>query len=269
MVKDQIVFADYSEWIANLKQKIAGARQRMILAANEEQIKLYHEIGKDILNKQKREGWGAKVINRIAVDLCEAFPEMKGFSSSNLKYMRYFAKECPNLKIGQQSADLLPWFHIITILTNIRDSKVREWYAIETVSNAWARNTLIKNIRTNLHLRQGSAITNFKKSLPVIEAEIAAEILKDPYNFDFLGLNNEAYEREIENQIKAPDDKPTIGLLLCKTKKKLVAEYALSGIDKPIGVAEYQLVRDLPQILEKCLPTIEELEAGLSLKTIE
>lgn len=343
MVKDQMVFADYSEWIANLKQKIAGARQRIILAANEEQIKLYHEIGKDILNKQKMEGWGAKVIDRIAVDLREAFPEIKGFSSSNLKYMRYFAKECPSLKIGQQSADLLPWFHIITILTNIRDSKVREWYAMETVSQAWARDTLTKNIKTNLHLRQGSAITNFKKSLPVTEAEIAAEILKDPYNFDFLGLNNEAYEREIENaliqhitrfllelgsgfafmgrqfrvevegdeffidllfyhtclkcyvvvelkaesfkpefagklnfylavidaQIKAPDDKPTIGLLLCKTKKKLVAEYALSGTDKPIGVAEYQLVRDLPQILEKCLPTIEELEAELSLKSKE
>jgi len=341
MSKNSIILPmDYSEWITNLKKRIAGARQRIILAANKEQIKLYHEIGKDILNKQKKEGWGTKVIDRIAIDLREAFPEMKGFSASNLKYMRYFAKECPDIRIGQQSADLLPWFHIIAILTKISDSKIREWYAVETVAQAWSRDLLIENIKTDLYLRQGAAITNFKKSLPINQAGMAVEILKDPYNFDFLGLGNEAPEREIENalvqhitrfllelgagfafmgrqfkvevegdeffidllfyhtrlkcyvvvelkaesfkpeyagklnfylavvdaQIKAPDDKPTIGLLLCKTKKKLIAEYALSGIDKPIGVAEYQLVCDLPQMFERCLPTIEEIEAELSLK---
>ena len=344
MEKNLIVLpVDYFEWITNLKKRIAGTRQRIIMAANEEQIRLYYEIGKDILNKQKQEKWGTKVIDRIAGDLREEFPEIKGFSSSNLKYMRYFAKECPDLKIGQQPADLLPWFHIIAILTNIRDSKIREWYAFESIAQAWSREILVKNIKTNLHLRQGSATTNFNKSLPVTEAGIATEILKDPYNFDFLGLGSEAPEREIENalvqhitrfllelgagfafmgrqfkvevegdeffidllfyhtrlkcyvvvelkaesfkpeyagklnfylavidaQIKAPDDKPTIGLLLCKTKKKLVAEYALSGINKPIGVAEYQLVRNLPQIFEQCLPTTEQIEEEFSLKTRE
>ncbi|HPS31611.1 MAG TPA: DUF1016 N-terminal domain-containing protein [bacterium] len=114
MSKNSIILPmDYSEWITNLKKRIAGARQRIILAANKEQIKLYHEIGKDILNKQKKEGWGTKVIDRIAIDLREAFPEMKGFSASNLKYMRYFAKECPDIRIGQQSADLLLEYQLV------------------------------------------------------------------------------------------------------------------------------------------------------------
>ncbi|MCX7028312.1 MAG: PDDEXK nuclease domain-containing protein [Spirochaetes bacterium] len=330
--------ADYSDWISSLKQRIAGARQKAILAANGEQIRLYHEIGKEILERQERQGWGAKVIDRISADLRAAFPDMKGLSPSNLKYMRFFAQECPERLIGQQSADLLPWFHIVTLITKVADPGTREWYASETIKYTWSRETLGLNIKNQLNLRQGAAITNFKRSLAPSQAGLANEVLKDPYYFDFLGLGDQAQERDIESalvrhitrfllelgsgfafvgrqvrvevagdefffdllfyhtrlkcyivvelkatafkpehagqlnfylsvvdaQMKSPDDKPTIGLLLCKTKNRLVAEYALSGIDKPIGVAEYQLVRALPEPLDTCLPSIEELETGLS-----
>ena len=231
----------------------------------------------------------------------------------------------------------MPWFHIVSLLTKIPDPAAREWYAIHAVSEGWSRPTLDSHIKSQLHLRQGSAITNFDRHLPAPQAQLAAAALKDPYLFDFLGLGDEAHERDIENalirhitrfllelgagfaflgrqfrievggdeffldllfyhtrlkchvvvelkadafkpghagqlnfylaavdaQIKAPDDNPTIGLLLCKTKNHLVAEYALSGIGKPIGIAEYQLVRALPEPLDTCLPSIEEIEAEL------
>jgi predicted nuclease of restriction endonuclease-like (RecB) superfamily len=301
-------------------------------------VRLYHHIGAEILDRQSRQGWGAKVIDRLASDLREAFPEMKGFSNSNLKYMRFFAEMCPTGLIGQQPADQLPWFHLVTLLTKVSLDTEREWYATQAVRHGWSRSTLDVHIKNQLHLRQGVAINNFDRHLPTPHAQLAVEALKDPYLFDFLGLGEEALERDIENalirhitkfllelgagfafvgrqfrlevggdeffidlllyhtrlkcyvvvelkgvafkpehagqlnfylatvdaQIKDPDDKPTIGLLLCKTKNRLVAEYALSGIGKPIGVAEYQLVRALPEPLDTYLPSIEEIEAELS-----
>ena len=192
---------DYADWISSLKKRIAGARQRIVLSANEEQIRLYHDIGRDILDRQNRQGWGARVIERISADLRDAFPEMKGFSASNLKYMRFFAQECPDIKIGQQPADQLPWFHIITLITKIADSTLRGWYARETVKQAWSRDTLVMHIRNQLHLRQGAAVTNFNRRLMPPQASMAVEILKDPYHFDFLGLGEEAHERDIENAL--------------------------------------------------------------------
>lgn len=329
---------DYAQWLADLKRRITGARQRVVLAANAQQIQLYHELGRDILMRQAQEGWGAKVIDRLSADLRSAFPDMKGLSSRNLKYMKHFAELCPDGQIGQQSAAQLPWFHIVTLLTQVHDAEERSWYASQAVEQGWSRDTLISQIRSRLHLRQGAALTNFDRRLPVAQAGIAAQILKDPYHFDFLGLGDEAHERDIENalvrhitqfllelgagfafvgrqyrlevegeeffidllfyhtrlkcyvvvelkatafrpehagqlnfylaamdaQVKDSGDNPTIGLLLCKTKKRLVAEYALSGIDKPMGVAEYQLVKALPEPLDTCLPSIEELEEALS-----
>jgi predicted nuclease of restriction endonuclease-like (RecB) superfamily len=339
MMNNSIVLpADYADWLAALKQRIRSARQRALLAANDEQIRLYHDIGRGILERQSRQGWGAKVIDRLAADLRAAFPDMKGFSSRNLKYMGYFAKMCPDLQIGQQSAAQLPWFHIVTLLTKVPDPAERGWYAGQAIEQGWPRVTLEMQIKNKLYQRQGAAITNFDRRLASPQAGLAVEVLKDPYHFDFLGLGDEAHERDIENalirhitrfllelgagfafigsqfrlevegeeyfidllfyhvrlkcyvvvelkatafkpehagklnfylaavdaQMKASDDKPTIGLLLCKTKKRLIAEYALSGMDKPMGVAEYQLVRALPEPLDTCLPTIEELETELS-----
>jgi predicted nuclease of restriction endonuclease-like (RecB) superfamily len=252
--------------------------------------------------------------------------------------MRFFAQHCPNGLIGQQPADQLPWFHVVTLLTKIDDSQQREWYALQTTQHGWSRTTLELNIKDQLYIRQGSAVTNFQKRMVAPHAALANQVLKDPYFFDFLGLDNDAHEREIEDglirhitrfllelgagfafvgrqfrlevagdeffidllfyhirlkcyvvvelkatafkpehagqlnfylaavdaQIKAEDDKPTIGLLLCKKQNRLVAEYALSGIEKPIGIAEYQLLRDLPEALGRSLPSIAEIEAELA-----
>ena len=336
--RKSIIPRDYADWLASLKSRISGARQRATLAVNQELVRLYHHIGTEILERQTRQGWGAKVIDRVAADLRAAFPEMKGFSSRNLKYMKFFAQMCPAGLIGQQPAAQLPWFHLVTLLTKVSADTEREWYAAQVIQHGWSRPTLDVHIKNQLHLRQGVAITNFDRHLPTPHAQLAIEALKDPYLFDFLGLGDEALERDIENalirhitrfllelgagfafvgrqfrlevggdeffiallfyhtrlkcyvvvelkgvafkpehagqlnfylaavdgQIKAPDDKPTIGLLLCKTKNRLVAEYALSGISTPIGVAEYQLVRALPEPLDTNLPSIEEIEAELS-----
>jgi len=193
MSKKSVIFpSDYADWLASLKRRIAGARTKALLTANEEQIKLYHDIGRDILERQNQQGWGAKVVDRLSADLRAAFPDMKGLSSRNLKYMRYFAKECPGLQIGQQPAAQLPWFHIISILTTLPDPTLREWYAQQAVLHAWSRDTLISQIKSQLHLRQGAAITNFQDRLPSPQSDVAAAILKDPYHFDFLGLGEES-----------------------------------------------------------------------------
>ena len=311
---ESIIPRDYADWLASLKSHISSARQRATLAVNQELVRLYHHIGSEILERQTRQGWGAKVIDRVAADLRAAFPEMKGFSSSNLKYMRFFAEKCPTGLIGQQPADQLPWFHLVTLLTKVSADTEREWYAAQVIQHGWSRPTLDVHIKNQLHLRQGVAITNFDRHLPTPHAQLAIEALKDPYLFDFLGLGGEALERDIENalirhitrfllelgagfafvgrqfrlevggdeffidllfyhtrlkcyvvvELKGVAFKPTIGLLLCKTKNRLVAEYALSGIGTPIGVAEYQLVRALPEPLDTNLPSIEEIEAELS-----
>lgn len=328
----------YADWLTQLKVDIAQSRQRAALAVNAELVQLYHRIGAEIRQRQQVNAWGAKVIERLARDLSDAFPDIRGFSSRNLKYMAFFAQHCPNGLFGQQPAAQLPWFHVVTLLTKLASPAEREWYAQQTVLLGWSRSTLEQNIKNRLQQRQGAAVTNFVARLPAAESALAHETLKDPYLFDFLGLGDDAHERDIEDglirhitrfllelgagfafvgrqfrldvggdeffidllfyhtrlkcyvvvelkatafkpehagqlnfylaavdaQIKAEDDKPTIGLLLCKQQNRLVAEYALSGIDKPIGVAEYQLLRDLPETLGRNLPSIAEIEAELA-----
>jgi predicted nuclease of restriction endonuclease-like (RecB) superfamily len=143
---DLIVGPDYAAWLADLKSRIQRARSQAALAVNQELVRLYHHLGSEILARQDRQGWGAKVIDRLAVDLAAAFPDMKGLSSRNLKYMRVFAELCPALQIGQQPAAQLPWFHIVTLLTKVTDPDQREWYAIRAVERAWSRATLQANI---------------------------------------------------------------------------------------------------------------------------
>ena len=336
-MESELVPIDYTSWLEALKTRIHSARSRAALAVNAGVIHLYHSIGTDILDRQTRLGWGGKVVARAAADLRAAFPDMKGFSTSNLKYMRYFADHCPTGKFGQQAADQLPWFHIVTLLTQAQPTE-REWYAVHAVAGGWSRDTLKRNLKTGLQQRQGAAVTNFSALLPHPQSALAQETLKDPYNFDFLGLADDAHEREIENalirhitrfllelgtgfafvgrqfrlevggdeffidllfyhtrlkcyvvielkgsafkpehvgqlnfylsavdaQVKAPDDQPTIGLLLCKSQNRIVAEYALRDTTKLMGIAEYQLLQSLPEPLQINLPSIEELEAELA-----
>lgn len=330
--------ADYTEWLADIKARVQSARSRAALAANTELIQLYWHIGHEIGVRQQGANWGDKVLNRLANDLRHDFPEMKGFSLANLKFMRAFAQAWPDGPIGQQAVSQLPWGHNVMLLTKLKDAMWRQRYAELALAEGWSRSTLEANIRDKLLERQGRAVTNFEARLPLPHSQLAHSTLKDPYLFDFLGLGNEAHERAIETglvqhitrfllelgsgfaflgrqvrlevdgeeffidllfyhtrlkchvvvelkatafkpehagqlnfyltavdrHLKAPDDNPTIGLLLCKTQKRTVVEYALSGIDKPMGVAEYQLVRALPDSLMASLPTVEELESELA-----
>ncbi len=366
--------AGYAEWLAELKTRIHSTQQRATLAVNREMIGLYWQIGRDILARQAAQGWGAKVIERLAEDLRTTFPEMKGFSRTNLLYMRVFAEAWPivpqlvgqlgggvivhqaagQLKTGeivqqvaapfepdgfvQAPLHQLPWGHHRILLDKLKTREEREWYLSKAIEHNWSRNILVMQIETRLMERSGTAVTNFQFTLPKPESDLARESLKDPYRFDFLGLGEEAQEREIEKalvkhvtdfllelgagfafvgrqvlldvggeeffidllfyhlklrcyvvielkagkfkpehlgqlsfyltavdaQIKHPDDGPTIGLLLCKTKNKVVAEYALRGKDQPLGVAEYQLVESLPAEFQTSLPSIEQIERELA-----
>lgn len=330
----------YAAVLADIKQRIQAERLRVVMAANSAMVILYWDIGRLILDRQEREGWGAKVIDRLAADLREAYPDMSGLSPRNLLFMRSFAAAYPESPIVKQLVSQLPWGHIIRLLQRIKEPAVRHWYVKASLEHGWSRNILELQIRSQAHERQGKAVSNFALTLPPADSDMAAQVFKDPYLFDFLGTADPRREREIEQaltdhiqrfllelgagfafvgrqvhlefstqdyyldllfyhlklrcyvvvELKAvpfdpgfvgklnmylsavddllrhPDDKPSIGLLLCRSKNKLVAEYALRGFKKPIGVAEWEttLVKRLPKELHGCLPTVEELEAELA-----
>lgn len=329
--------AGYAAWLTELKIRIHTAQQRATLAVNRELVLLYWQIGRDILARQAEQGWGAKVIERLAEDLRLAFPEMKGFSPRNLKYMRAFAQAWPDEAIVQEALAQLPWYHHLALLDKLPDSETRRWYAAKAIEHNWSRNILVMQIETRLLERSGQAVSNFPMTLPKPQSDLARESLKDPYRFDFLGLTDEAQEREIEaalvkhvtefllelgagfafvgrqvlldvggdeffidllfyhlklrcyvvielkggkfkpehlgqlgfymtavdRQIKHEQDNPTIGLLLCKSKNKVVAEYALGDKSQPMGIAEYKMLESLPAELQTSLPSIEQIEREL------
>ena len=192
---------NYTELLEKLKQRVKIARYSASLTANKELIHLYHSIGTQILNAQKAEGWGAKIVTHLSKDLRSAFPEMKGFSPQNLKYMRRFAEEYLSGQISQQAVDQLPWGHIITLIYNISDSKERKFYIQKAIEYGWSRNLLSMQIETKLFQREGKAVTNFQDKLESPQSDKAQSILKNPYLFDFLNLGQDPHEREIEKEL--------------------------------------------------------------------
>jgi predicted nuclease of restriction endonuclease-like (RecB) superfamily len=172
----------YVTLVAELKQRITDARLRAALSVNRELVLLYWGIGRDILSRQESEGWGAKVIDRLAVDLGRAFPEMTGLSARNLKYMRAFAEAWPDLEFVQQVVALLPWGHNVRLLDAVKAAPERTWYARQAIENGWSRNVLVHQIESDLFTRQGGALTNFTRTLPAGQSELAQQILKDPYS---------------------------------------------------------------------------------------
>jgi predicted nuclease of restriction endonuclease-like (RecB) superfamily len=328
----------YADWLADLKVRIYAAQQRAALAVNTEVIRLYWEIGHDILNRQTKQGWGAKVIDRLSHDLREAFPEQRGFSPRSLRYMRDFARAWPEEAIWQQAAAKLPWGHNMVLVEKLKSPEERIAYGAAALAHGWSRKVLEMHIEARSVDRQGKAVTNFDRTLPAPESDLARESLKDPYKLDFLGLGKGAEERAIEQaivdhvaqflielgagfayvgrqvhlevggddffldllfyhlklhcfvvieikaekfkpehlgqlgfymaavdgEVKAEVDGPTIGLLLCKTKNEVVAEYALRNVTAPLGIAEYDLVKHLPEPLQTSLPTIEQIERELA-----
>jgi predicted nuclease of restriction endonuclease-like (RecB) superfamily len=324
----------YAAWLAELKARIHRSQQRAALAVNTELLQLYWQIGDEILTRQAGEGWGSKVVDRLAHDLRAEFPEMSGFSRSNLQFMRMFAEAWTEAEIVSQPVRQMPWGHNRVLLIKLKDRDQRLAYAEAAARNGWSRNVLTMQIETRWLARTGGALTNFEASLPKPQSDLARESLKDPYRFDFLGLSDEAHEREVEHalvrhvtefllelgagfafvgrqvlvevggdeffidllfyhlklrcyvvielkggkfkpehlgqlgfyltavdrQVKSESDNPTIGLLLCKTKNKVVAEYALGDKSQPMGIAEYKLLESLPEPLQTSLPTIEQIE---------
>ena len=355
----------YAELLEDLKARIRASQVKAVLAANREIIQLYWDIGKAIVERQRTEGWGAAVVDRLARDLQTEFPGMPGFSPSNISRMRAFysayieesnisAQAVPKSR-RRNSAQLvpeidgaslpppvaeIPWGHNVVLLFKLKDSVQRLWYARKTVENGWSRAVLVHQIESGLYARQGAAITNFDRTLPPPQSDLARQALKDPYVFDFLALRQDVTERDLESALadhiqrfllelgvgfafvgrqyplevggedfyldllfyhlrlrcfvvidlkvheftpehagkmnfylsavddilKHQDDAPSLGLILCKSKNRIVVEYALRDFRKPIGVASYelQLLESLPRELRGKLPTTRQIEAELN-----
>ncbi len=192
---------NYDDFVRTLKVRIRSAQIKAALAVNAELVELYWEIGQEILNRQQVEGWGAKVIERLAKDLREAFPEMGGFSRTNLTYMRLFAETYPQPEFVHQLGGQIPWRHHCVILDKVKDPVQRLWYMQKTVENGWSRSVLIHQIDGDLYSRMGGALTNFQAVLPPEQSDLAQSLLKSEYNLEFLGLREKTIERELERAL--------------------------------------------------------------------
>lgn len=190
---------DYPNWLADLKHRIQSERLRIVITSNAAMILLYWDIGQRILEKQKAQGWGAKIIDRLSFDLHEQFPEMRGFSPRNLKYMRAFAAAWPNHEIVQKALAQLSWHQNLVLLQKLKSTEHRLWYAEKAYEHGWSGNILAIQIETQAHARFGKAPNNFPATLPPLDSDHAAQIFKDPYLFDFLGTDAPRRERELEN----------------------------------------------------------------------
>ncbi len=340
--------AGYREFFNEIKEKIRSAQLKAAIAASRELTQLYWDLGKDIVEKQEKEGWGSKVLERVAKDLQNEFPGIEGFSRANIFRMRAFYLAYSNCltAVRQLHNDPLvpffniPWGHNFVLLDKLKSFEERLWYAKKIIEHGWSRSILTIWIENDLYRREGKAITNFKTTLPAPQSDLAQQTLKDPYVFDFLTLHKAHLEKDLEDglvnhiqkflielgqgfafmgrqyllsvsgqpfyidllfyhvklrsfvvvelkakafkpedvgqlnfylsavddMIKHPTDNPTIGILLCKDRDKVIAEYAFRGIDRPMGVVEYEtmLTKAIPEDLKSSLPTVEEIEAELS-----
>ena len=328
---------EYLDLVQTVKREIRQAQYKATLSVNKELILLYHGIGR-LINEHK--SWGNKFIENLAADIKLSFPEVKGYSARNLKYMAKFAATYEDEDFVQQAVAQIPWGHTVVLLDKVADSTVRNWYVEKIIENGWSRSVLVHQIESGLYQRQAIAdkINNFDHRLLTPQSELATQTMKDPYIFDFIPFKEDMLERDIEqalvkdvtklllelgtgfaflgNQyhlnvggedfyvdllfynlnlrcyfvielktgefkpdyagqlnfylsavdgiLKSDQDNPTIGLLLCKSKNNLVAEYALKDMSKPMGVSEYKVTSDLPEELGKQLPSVEDIQKRIS-----
>ena len=192
---------DYAEALKAIKRRIQKERLRVVLSSNAAMVRLYWDIGRMILDRQKRAGWGAKVIDRLAVDLHAAFPDMKGFSPRNLKYMRAFAAAWSEQQFVQEALARIPWYHQIALLEKVSGPSERLWYAKRAMEHGWSHNIMVLQIQRRAYKRQGKAVSNFRDTLPPAKSDLATQVFKDPYLFDFLGTADPRREREIEQAL--------------------------------------------------------------------
>lgn len=359
---------EYKSWLLGLKQRFRQAQLKAAVSVNSALLEFYWELGAAIVEKQKIVAWGSGFLKQLSIDLRTEFPDVDGFSQRNLEHIRrwylfYYAKisiakqPASQLKVSERSAKKhspdpqfdaalkeivtelfqIPWWHNVVIVQKCQNIDKALFYVQRTIANGWSRAVLIHQIESGLYERSGKAINNFARTLPETQSELAHELIKDPYVFDFLTFSEDYHEKKLEKalidhiahflvelgagfaymgrqipikvgqkdfyidllfyhvkmhcyvvvelktvdfepefagklnfylkavemQIKSDRDEPTIGILLCKGKDKVVVEYALSDISKPMGVSEYQLTQSLPDELKSSLPSIEAFEAEL------
>ncbi len=197
----EVVPGNYHLFLLELKEKIKRERLRVVISSNTALIMLYWDIGKSILEKQNKAGWGAKVIDRLSSDLRKEFPDMRGFSPRNLKYMRAFAEAWQDRAIVQRVIAQLPWRSNIAILDKLKNPQERLWYAMRTIKNGWSQPVLSLQIEAQAHRREGKASDNFPTVLPPADSDMARQVFKDPYLFDFLGTADTRREKEIEQAL--------------------------------------------------------------------
>ncbi len=328
---------NYNNILTQLKNAIKNNHQKAIISANSHMLALYWHIGNTVSEQAKKANWGTKIIEKLANDLRNEFPDMKGFSTRNVQYMRLFAERYPNVEFTQQAVAQIPWGHHVLLMDKIKDQEMLNFYLEKTVENGWSRDVLSLQIKSNAHERYGKTISNFDKITPKANSDLIQQTFKDPYIFDFLTLREDYQERELENaltehitkfllelgggfafvgkqyhldvgdqdfyidllfyniklhsyvvielkkgafkpeylgqlsfylsvvddKLKSDQDNPSIGLLLCQEKNRIIAEYALKDINKPIGVSAYEIAKSIPEDLKGSLPTIEEIESEL------
>lgn len=371
---------EYKNWISELKGRIQQSQIKAAIKVNIELLRLYWNLGASIVERQSQTKWGDGFIKQLSKDLMDEFPEMKGFSEKNLKYIKRWylfynhgivigtqvvsqlqeTKKSQDFLIGQQvvaqienkivtqvvqhlepekisNIFQIPWGHNCLIISKCKEIKEALFYVNETFENGWSRSVLEHQIESQLFKRRGNAVTNFSRTLPSTQSDLAAQLMKDPYSFDFLRLTKDYNERDLENALienvakfllelgsgfafvgkqyhlsvsqkdyyidllfyhiklhcyvvvelktiafqpeftgklnfylsavddvlKSDSDNQTIGILICKNKNKIEAEYALRDIKKPIGISEYQLTKLFPEKFKGSLPTIEEIEEEL------
>ena len=344
-MKDIINITDYKDWLQDLKGKIQQSQIKAAIQVNSELLRLYWQIGKDIVEKQAQAKWGDGFLQTLSADLCKEFPTIKGFSYRNLKSIRQWYLFYNQLDIiGKQLVSQLevslfsiPWGHHIMIMQRCKNTQEALFYVHKTIENHWSRSVLEHQIALNLYVRQGKAITNFQHQLPPAMSDLAQELTKDPYVFDFLSITENYTEKELQQylednmtkfllelgkgfcfygkqvhinvggddfyidllfynahlhcyvvvelkttkfkpehigqlkfyvtavnkQLRTEGDAPTIGLLICKDKNNVIAEYTLEDIHNPIGVSSYKLFDELSKDYQSSLPSIEEIEKRL------
>lgn len=371
MTDSPIRTSEYRDWLKDIKQRIRQTQVKAAVQVNTALLTFYWELGADIVERQKSATWGSGFLKQLSTDLMAEFPDMKGFSHNNLQYIKrwylFYSEDFANCgatcsTINQQPVDPLPdkaglpnalrpssqvgphavaklvqipWWHNVVIISKCKDVTEAFYYVNKTMEHNWSRNVLTHQIESGLYHREGKAVTNFVDTLPAPQSDLAQQLIKDPYAFDFLTLTEDYNERELEKalidhitkflmelgtgfafvgrqkvlqvgkrdffldllfyhtklhcyvvielktgefepeyagklnfylkavdeQLRGDRDEATIGILLCKSRDRVVVEYALSDIRKPMGVSEYQLTRALPDNLKPSLPSIEELEA--------
>lgn len=340
---------EYTDWIKDIKKRISTSQMRASVRVNQELLSLYWFLGGEIIEKQEKAKWGDKLLQQMSKDLQKDFPNVKGFSKRNLELVRkwylYYCNYVQENVIAKQPVSQLeniiifniPWGHNLKLISKCKSIEESIFYAKNVLEYGWSRTVLEHQIESGLYERQGSALTNFTKTLPEQQSDLAQQVLKDPYKFDFLEMTADYDEKELEDalvdhitqfllelgtgfayvgrqyelkvgesffyldllfyhiklhcyvvielktvkfepsfagqlkfyvtavnkQLKSETENPTIGIIICKSKDEVVAEYALEDIEQPIGITEYELSKVLNQEIKSNLPSIEEIESEM------